>query len=143
MHFLGKFQQTRIIRSWDIERDEKLFTKHPNCTGLKKKQLADTQFDKTKRQLASICIYYTGWPVKHGRVCLVPWISVHMYRRIIFWTFYFMSGIRKTRPCLTGHPVCYHHANITYTPTIGVPWRIIWSDKYVWFHKRFWKLFRI
>ena len=41
---------------------------------------------------------YTGWPVKHGRIFLVPrksdLSSVHVYK-----------VLATTRPCITGHPV--------------------------------------
>ena len=50
----------------------------------------------------------TGWQVKHSRVFLVPckkWLyqCVHVYSSIL--DKYILQGIRKTRPCLTGHPV--------------------------------------
>ena len=53
---------------------------------------------------------FAGWPVKHGRVFLVPWkkwlfhCSVGYFTRV-HWTSHFLQCTRNTRPCLTGHPV--------------------------------------
>ena len=49
---------------------------------------------------------YTGWPVKHGRVFLVPCKGIWpVYAWTVAYTGHFLQGTRKTRPCLTGHPV--------------------------------------
>ena len=53
---------------------------------------------------SSNCPCCTGWPVKHGRVFLVPGEKWHMYSSV-HWTSYFLQFTSKTRPCLTGHPV--------------------------------------
>ena len=36
--------------------------------------------------------------------------SVHVYYSI-HWTSYFLEGTKKTRPCITGHPVDYEYAD--------------------------------
>ena len=51
---------------------------------------------------------YTGCPVIHGRFfwyhVKTDLSSVHVYNSV-HWTSHFLQGTRKTRSCLTGHPV--------------------------------------
>ena len=72
---------------------------------------------------ASLCIYFTAGmdPIvgteriqgdKLNMVVLFSYLGksdlyiVHLYSTV-HWTSHFLQGIRKTRPCLTGHPVHY------------------------------------
>ena len=74
------------------------------------------------------CRTRTEWPVKHGRVFLVPCSVLSSYLCTVYctcvhWTIHFFPGTRKTR-CLAGHPVhTFANLQVLYFCTFMIGWR--------------------
>ena len=62
----------------------------------------------------SFYLLYTGWPVKHGRVFLIPCkkllVQCTLLNMCTLDKSLILQGTRKTRTCLIGHPV-YNYLN--------------------------------
>ena len=66
------------------------------------------------------CRTQTEWPIKYGRVLLVPCKKCLVQLLMSSVYVYTGQGTRKTRPCLAGHPV--HALQIWKFPTSIVSW---------------------